>query len=213
MKDKHKLFISILALTAMNSSFATGVGFYLGMQMGQSDVHNTPAVYTYPGGGTITVTPNSKGLGVRALAGYNFRPWLGAEAGFARYSSAYYNFPDGECRNPPYYIFDGTIKASVPIWVVSIYAKGGVAAVRASGFANIFSSDAKSGTRCEGGQANFWAAAPIYGAGISYDMTPNWVFDVSWTRINKTRRSTVLDFKSIGVSYHWVPVYCGQFLC
>jgi hypothetical protein len=62
-----------------------------------------------------------------------------------------------------------------------------------------------------GTQAN--AFRPLIGIGVSYDLSQNWVADFSGTRVTKGSGILSADFFSLGISYHVVDEYCGQFLC
>jgi hypothetical protein len=61
--------------------------------------------------------------------------------------------------------------------------------------------------------ANNTYARPLIGVGASYDLTQNWVADLSWTRLTKGGAFQNADLIALGVAYHFTDKYCGQFLC
>lgn len=54
---------------------------------------------------------------------------------------------------------------------------------------------------------------PIFTVGISYDFTQSGVLDLSYTRLITGGAPKNMDFIALGISYHFVDIYCGQFLC
>ncbi len=205
--------LAVVGSSLLTSAYATGPGFFLGLQAGQTNVHAVPGTFTTSSGQSVSVSPSNNGFGARLFMGYNFTSYAAMEGGATRYSPANYNYSGGSCRNTPKYGFDLVAKGLVPVSVVSVFGKAGIDVLRTAGFKDMFAKNSTSGTSCTGGQAYSTAARPIIGAGVSYDLTPNWVVDLSWTRVLKGGNSQNADFKSIGFAYHFVKLYCGQFLC
>lgn len=56
-------------------------------------------------------------------------------------------------------------------------------------------------------------ARPEVGAGMAYNFSPNWSVDLTATRITGGGIVPNSDMYSIGLTYHAVDLYCGQFLC
>ena len=54
---------------------------------------------------------------------------------------------------------------------------------------------------------------PAFALGISYDLDQSWQMDLSWTRTLVGGAVGNMNFYALGFSYHFVDVYCGQFLC
>jgi opacity protein-like surface antigen len=54
---------------------------------------------------------------------------------------------------------------------------------------------------------------PTFSVGITYDINPNWQTDFSWTRILVGDAVKNVNYLALGLSYHFVDLYCGQFLC
>jgi opacity protein-like surface antigen len=53
----------------------------------------------------------------------------------------------------------------------------------------------------------------MYGVGVSYDVTQNWVVDFAYTTFTGGSGIQGADLMALGVSYHFVDLMCGQFLC
>jgi opacity protein-like surface antigen len=54
---------------------------------------------------------------------------------------------------------------------------------------------------------------PTFTLGVSYDINQSWQADLSWTRILVGSAVGNMNLLALGLSYHFVDVYCGQFLC
>jgi opacity protein-like surface antigen len=54
---------------------------------------------------------------------------------------------------------------------------------------------------------------PTFTIGASYDLDQSWVVDVSATRLMVSGVISSMNFYALGISYHFVDKYCGQFLC
>ena len=54
---------------------------------------------------------------------------------------------------------------------------------------------------------------PTISLGISYDITPSWVADLSVNRLMVGGIIKNVDMLAFGISYHFVDRYCCQFLC
>lgn len=55
--------------------------------------------------------------------------------------------------------------------------------------------------------------APAFAIGASYDLNQSWQVDVSWTRYFVGSQIKSMNLYALGLSYHFVDVYCGSFLC
>lgn len=214
MKTKLFIFLSAtaIAFNLVNAAHATGAGFYLGTQLGLSNTHNTTR--SIPTGGTPTTESTdarNKGIGMRLFAGYGINEYLAIEGGFTRYAPSRY-YPSSTPNNTTPAIrengFDLTGKGMLPLQDFSVFAKAGLAVVRTSLSGNLNSS----GTGSNGTTVYMH---PVVGVGASYDITPNWVLDLSATRVLKMGGSSFqnADLIAAGISYHFVDKYCGQFLC
>ncbi len=55
--------------------------------------------------------------------------------------------------------------------------------------------------------------APAFSFGVTYDFTQNWQMDASWNQYFVGGPISTTSLFALGLSYHFVDVYCGQFLC
>jgi hypothetical protein len=55
--------------------------------------------------------------------------------------------------------------------------------------------------------------SPVIAIGASYDLNQNWVMDFTLTRFMIGGNLGSMDSYALGFSYHFVDIYCGQFLC
>lgn len=55
--------------------------------------------------------------------------------------------------------------------------------------------------------------APTFTVGVSYDMTQNWQMEASAMSLLVGGYIKTMTLYSLGLSYHFVDTYCGQFLC
>lgn len=55
--------------------------------------------------------------------------------------------------------------------------------------------------------------APAFAIGASYDLNQSWQMDISWTRYFVGSQINNMNLYALGLSYHFVDVYCGSFLC
>jgi opacity protein-like surface antigen len=211
-KKRWVHIVAAVTTTLAVSAYATAPGFFMGLQVGQSNVYNQKTNFTLSNGSTVLVSPSNTGFASRFLMGYNFKPYAAMEVGLTRYNRAVYDYPNGSCANGFEYALDIVGKGMVPVSVVSLFAKGGLAVLRSSQLKP--TTTPGGGTKCGGN--NFeqsTSARPIIGAGVSYDLSPNWVVELAYSRILKGSTSQNTDLKSLGFSYHFVDLYCGQFLC
>jgi opacity protein-like surface antigen len=214
LKNMKRFCISALALGIMSTSYASGTGFYIGVEGGKSYFHNkkqTLATTT----GTTTLNPSNTGVGGGAYLGYNLNDYFGLEAGYTHYAPTLYTIPSGATLavgNPsghPSISANGVHFVGKGMWPIGttglgLFGKAGVAIIRST----------KSGTFTTGsggGTTNYFR--PTAGVGVSYNLTQNWEADVSVRRVFGGGGLQSLDLVAAGISYHFVDKYCGQFLC
>ncbi len=182
-----------------STGFATQPGFYMGLGIGNSNLHNVPAIVnTTPP--TMT-TPTNTGMGGRLFWGVGVSQYFAFEWGYSYYSPSKYS-----ALNTSAYIrennFDVAGKVMYPLGKWNVFAKGGLAYVFQSvSSALVMSSPGNT-------------VHPEIGLGVGYNITPSWAVDLSGNRITKGGGGFQnADFVALSVSYHWVDAYCGQFLC
>ncbi len=190
---------------------ATGEGFYFGTMLGVTNLHGQQQTTTLPTTPptTVTLRPDSSGVGIRIFMGGNFNNYAGMEGGFTYYSNGKYKTTvvSNNIRTRAG-SFDLLGKAMFPFADTgfSIFGKAGIVYFNANTKGSIggFSIDrTKTST-----------VRPELAAGVSYDLTARWVADFSYNTV--LYNSTFVknpSFIALGISYHFVDEYCGQFLC
>jgi opacity protein-like surface antigen len=229
LKNIKRIAIFMSLFVVSGFAFATGEGFYMGVQVGYANLNNVPRdintgqlkfssdhdAQCDPNNiATCLIAPNVKptntGIATRVFMGANVGKYFGFEFGAAAYTpSEYEPDVDGFTHQPHIWEYSGDIlgKIMYPLGPFSIFAKGGLGIVYYSPSNAILTS---TGEEDSGGNVFF---SPAYGFGVSYDITPNWVVDLSFYRIQGSDELEDIDFAGIGISYHFVNEYCGQFLC
>jgi OOP family OmpA-OmpF porin len=207
----------ILALgAATTTAYAVGSGMYLGGQLGSSNTHNVVRnVQTNSIPATIAVRPKNTGLGERLFLGYQFNEYAGMEAGFTHYAASDYNVPATvSCNNPALRenAFDLVGKGIIPFSTsgFSVFAKAGLAVV-STGMSGSLNTNTTLNA-CGSSTSNN-TVRPTVGIGAGYDLSQNWVADLSWARVLPGGQVKAADLVAVGVSYHFVDKMCGSFLC
>lgn len=199
------LFTLLGSITSQ--AYAVAPGVYLGFMAGpaKNNAKSQPVVYNGPG--TTTATPTStKNFGGRFFLGYKFIRYAAVETGFSLYSPIRYRIqPNGATPVVWFGSIDISGKASMTVYNFEVYGKLGIA------FNNITKSSSFDTTSVK--KSNIWTVGPTYGLGANYALTQNWVADVAVTNTNFGDVVGKITMFSLGVSYHFVDKFCGQFLC
>ena len=218
-KNIKLLGVAILACGVATTALATSEGMYFGVNAGMSKLNNkTRTITINPGGTQAIVSPNNTGFGGGFFFGYQTNDYFGMEMAYTYYTPSTYttsNLPaNGLCSNP-------TIKQSVisingkgtfPIGTsgFGVFGKGGLGIVYQSLSGSLVSTTGICGGN---GKRTNTSARPMYGIGVSYDFSQNWVADLTYSHITSGGSTPAADLVSLGASYHIVNKRCGQFLC
>lgn len=214
---KTRIISSITATTLLftNLSYAVAPGFYMGLMTGPASNTGTEqeAQVAPPGTGTTPAFPKSKQWGTRFFSGNKVTEYFGWELGASFYSTTHYNTQDvdtcsGMASRVRTVEFLG--KGSFPFKSVDVFGKAGVAVAYTTTPGALYGPD--PGQTC-GDTRNDIKFRPEFAIGASYDMSQSWVIDASWTRTMIGGFISNVDLYAIGISYHFVDRYCGQFLC
>lgn len=54
---------------------------------------------------------------------------------------------------------------------------------------------------------------PIIAIGADYTISQSWVADLSWTHLSVGNGAGSINYIGLGIAYHFVDRFCGQFLC
>jgi OOP family OmpA-OmpF porin len=206
MKKTVKLGIAIVSLSVLTgSSFAANPGTYLGLGLGASRIQSEDKnIIEGPG---IRSSHTLGGLGGRVFAGYNFNRYFGAELGVARYAPSKYdsNSTDGNGAVSLKYnmnAIDLVGKAYLPIGEsgFNAYALGGVARVNSKQKADVTFDGAKSSYSETTNKFR-----PIYGLGVSYDVSNSVTTNAEFTQIKGNGKSSSVptaNMLTLNVAYN-----------
>ncbi len=218
---------------------AISPGFYMGLMMGPAtNGGKTATVQVQPlptstntRANTSTANPKSSQFGSRFFLGYKFNQYAGFEGGFSYFSGINYIMTNkaltpaggttGRVRSIDMmgkldYSYSNTI---------GIFGKFGVAAVYTTtpGALNVTNWQQVKTSKPNqpvtykiinsGSNTYQTKLAPVFAVGASYDLNQNWQMDFSLTREFVGSSLSHMDLYALGLSYHFVDVYCGQFLC
>ena len=216
----RRIFAKVLftaAVTAISSSvFAVAPGFYIGAMMGPATNNGgiQPAQVTPTT--TTPASPRSTQFGTRVFMGNKIGNYAAVEGGLTYFSSVNYNtYGVQTCSGTTARVrdFDVVAKGIFPITnAFDVFGKAGAALVyqTTSGGLNPVSS----GTSGVCGQTQYKNnIRPTFSIGASYGINQNWVTDFSINRTNVGGILSNVTLYAIGISYHFVDIYCGQFLC
>jgi opacity protein-like surface antigen len=217
----RKWIASALIFSSVATSYATTPGAYFGLNLGYSNLNNNSRAVPAFGSSTITnpdgstrpspagrvVSPNNTGMAGRIFLGDIITPYFGIEFGLAHYAGSSYKSPTGDTGSIHTSAFDLEGIGMYP------FGTSGITVFGKLGFGYLRAVQSRKLTT-QGDSANNSGLHPLIGIGVSYDLTPNWVFDLSGTRIiSRSKALPSPNFVALGISYHWVDKYCGQFLC
>lgn len=207
--------VTATLLLVSHSVYAVAPGFYLGLMTGpaSNDGNAVPAQIQGATTDSTLVTPRSKQWGSRAMMGYKVSSYAGWELGLSYFSTIHYDTKGVEtCSSLASRVrgVDFVGRASMTVRAVDVFAKAGVLAAYITTPGAFYSAPADS--TC-GKTSNQIAYRPTVSVGASYDVSPSWVMDVSWTRQMIGGVVKNVDLLAFGISYHFVDQYCGQFLC
>ncbi|HVE44289.1 MAG TPA: outer membrane beta-barrel protein [Gammaproteobacteria bacterium] len=213
MKVK-KIGWGLAAYGVAMAAHATAPGLYLGLMAGPATNNaSTSQVYTAANPAlTTTATPKSSQFGSRVYVGYKFNPYAGFEGGFNYYSNIKYDTKDVDpCTGVSQRVknIDFVGKGEFDFRSLSVFGKLGVAA------SYLTTSGAFSkGPAGECGKNKYSNKfSPTFSLGVGYDLDQSWLVDLTWQRTMEGGSVGSMDFYALGLSYHFVDKYCGQFLC
>lgn len=218
---------------------AIAPGFYMGLMMGpatngggEKPVQVLPLpTATSPAANTGLANPKSSQFGSRLFFGYKFNPYAGFEGGFTYFSGVNYILKDstltpagGTTGRVRLIDFVGKLDYSYNN-TIGIYGKLGVAATYTTtpGGLNITNYTVKpaptkadpSAVKITTSGSNTYTTklSPTFSLGVSYDIDPSWQMDISANRVFVGGSIGNMTLFAVGLSYHFVDRYCGQFLC
>ncbi len=207
---------SLLAITVMSlDAAAVEPSLYMGAMGGvatNSGGHHLvqmegPPVFEAP------ARPSATQFGTRIFLGGKFNRYVGLESGITFFSKIRYSTSAGNpCSSIDARVndFDLVGVGSIPLGHnFTAFAKGGAALVY------VTSSNAMNPvlTQTCGNSEYTTNVNPTFALGLSYDLNKSWVVDASWTRLQVESIVNHVDLFALGISFHFVDVYCGKWFC
>lgn len=206
--------IAVLTSLLFSNAYAVAPGFYMGI-MGGPATNDGGTQYVQPATGTTTIpaTPKSSQFGSRLYMGYKINQYGGMEGGLTYFSGINYDTGDvPACSGVKVRVrdIDFVGKGSIPIGnSFEAFGKAGVGLVYVT-----TSSPMNPDFSSTCGNSNYSNKfKPVVSIGANYTLTQNWVAEASWTRIMVSSAVSNVDLYALGISYHFVETYCGQFIC
>lgn len=212
-----QLACSVFTIGFVANTFAMGSGLYIGLMAGPATngASNQQAQVLGPATTpptTTLATPKSQQFGSRLMMGYMVSEYVGMEGGLTYFSSIDYDTGDVQTcssTNARVRDFEFMGKGVFPFRQMSVYGKAGVA-IAYQATSGAFNPDSKD--VC-GKSSYITKYVPAYSAGVGYDLTQNWVVDLSANTVSVGGKIGSMTTYALGIAYHFVDVYCGQFLC
>lgn len=194
------------------NAYAVAPGFYMGIMTGPA-TNSGGTVQAQTGIGTTTpADTKSSQWGTRIFMGNKINNYAGAELGLTLYSGIKYDTKDVDtCSSPQLRVrdFDLLGKFEMPTKYFTPFVKAGISLV----YVNESASLNPDLTMDCGESKNTTNIKPKIAIGGAYDLNQSWVVDFSWTRTMISSKVSNVDLFALGLTYHFVDVYCGQFLC
>lgn len=208
-----KISMTALVSVVCVNTYAVGPGMYLGVMAGPaSNTASTQQAKAQSSSTMVNVSPRTNQFGSRLFMGYQFNNYAAVEGGLTYVSSINYNTYGVEtCGGTVARVrdFDLVGKGSIPFAnYFDVYGKAGAAVTYTTTSGGLNSTP----TSC--GQTTYKTAfRPTVSVGASYYLNQSWVADLSWNSIMVGSTVGNISIFALGISYHFVDVYCGQFLC
>lgn len=160
-------------------------------------------------GDVVPANPRSQQIGARVFLGNQINSIVSFESGSTLFNNIDYKAKTNLLHNPSatahVKAFDIVIKGAIPFRdIADVYAKAGIAITYLT----------LSGGLTQSGRGTYKTNfRPTFSLGATYDFNQNWVGDLSYTYIQVGNQIKSVNFIALGFSYHFVNIYCGQFLC
>lgn len=231
-----KKIIAGLLFFSITNAFADTreTGWYVGLQLGQSDsgytnsdingIVDVNGIVLPPTMAKQSVTTD--GWGIRPYFGYQINPFFGLELGFAQFADVQfkniYGIPGYEVEINPR-TTDLVAKVMFPISSFNIYAKLGLGYLQESLTFNTKSlhpsliTDIAILRALAAGATvdlnNDGKIIGVFGLGASYFFNKSVSADISWTRYQDTSSFTNSNKKNHGAEFDFVALGVSYYLC
>jgi len=211
---KLKRLLGLIAISSIAcSAYAVRPGLYMGVQVGPG-TNNASPVFAKTLSGTpptTEVNPQSNQFGSHMYMGYKGSDYVAAEFGFTYFSTiAYDNKGVQTCASTNARVRDIDVmgRLSYPYNGFEPFVKAGAAVVF-----TMTSGGLNSGPDTCGRTQYTNNVKPTYAIGLGYDLSQNWVIDASANHLTVPGTISSMTYYALGISFHFVDKYCGQFLC
>ncbi len=207
-----QIAVTMVTSSLFISAYAVSPGFYLGISTGPAtNTGGTQYVQTMNGGLTAA-TPKSSQWGTQIVIGNKLNNYASIQGGLVYFTGVQYDTKEvATCSSTQVRIrgFDVVAKGEMSLGPVEGYVKAGPSILYQT-----LSGDMNADLSQPCGKSSYTTKfRPTFGLGASYDMTQNWVVDFSYTTWLTGGPAGNATIYGLGISYHFVNVYCGQFLC
>lgn len=223
----HKRLIKMIGTAAavfgcVSNVYAIAAGMYMGVMTGPAtnsakDVNAAVAPGTQQPLTFTPVTPKSNQWGTAVFLGYKNNQYIGSELGVDYFTSVSYssktNTPTAGGTSARVRDIHVLLRGSLPLTnTVEVFAKLGPA------FEYITTSGGLSQPTIIDGVPTYKSKhqtkiAVMTGIGISWEMNQSWVTDLTLSMLPVGSVIKNVTWIAVGLSYHFVDRYCGQFLC
>ncbi len=222
----RSVFVAGFSLLAMNA-YAVLPGFYIGAQLGPATNAGKEEQAQVMGATTLPpettpVTVRTQQFGSSIFMGYKMNNWAAVEGGFTYFSNLRFKQKDTSVQTCGS-LSAGTKNADIvgkfsyTLSSFEVFTKVGAAFTYYSSTGSLNPGTATmnptTGQIECGKTQNNTKWSPTYGIGASYDLSQNVAVDLTYSVVNGGNITGNIDFLSLGLSYHFVNTYCGQFLC
>ena len=212
-----KSALMILSSLYVMNAYAVAPGFYMGIMGGPATNSggDIPVQTAVPPPTVVTGKPKSTQFGSRIYIGYKINEYAGIEHGIAYYSGVKYNTGDVQpCSSAKARVRDLDLNAKGTYSFNSLFDVFGKAGVALAYQTTSGALNPNLGPTGQCGVSQYVTQfKPTISIGASYTMTQNIVIDGTWNRLMMGGTLGNVDMFALGFSYHFVDVYCGQFLC
>lgn len=208
-------FLMMLASSLAMPAYAVAPGFYMGLMTGPATNSGSNVQAQVNTTVRTLATPRSQQWGSRLYMGYKMNQYAGVEGGLNYFSTIRYDTRDVDtCTGTSSRVryFDLVGKADYAFANFNVFGKAGLAITYLTTSGSLNPGTDPNNPTCGRNQYTT-KFNPTFAIGASYELTQNWVADITWNRTLVGHPVNNVDFYALGISYHFVNIYCGQFLC
>jgi opacity protein-like surface antigen len=199
--------VTLLSGLTLNA-YAVAPGFYIGGALGPAtNDAKQQTVLTASGIPQTTIAkPYSMQWASHFYLGNKINEYVAGEFGFTFFSSIGYSskYPPAGGLSSRVRDIDLVAKLSMPVRTFEVYAKAGPA------FTYLSTS---GGLNTQGKTKYLHKVTGMIAVGADYGLNQNWVIDLAYTTLFTGGLVGRASYLGLGLSYHFVNKYCGQFLC